>query len=97
MTNDVDPAEFLFGPLSAHAAAAGLDTGARTTPYVNTIPVSAHLAHPGDVELEPRLLAMVQARLSSPDGARVAVLVVPTNEELAIARHAMGLIASTGI
>ena len=56
----MERANFLLGQLSAHAASAGLDTGARTTPYVNTIPVSAQLPHPGDVELEQRLLAMVR-------------------------------------
>ncbi|MCK6209950.1 acetate kinase [Georgenia sp. EYE_87] len=33
-----------------------------------------------------------EARFISPDGARVAVLVVPTNEELAIARQAVSLL-----
>jgi acetate kinase len=34
------------------------------------------------------------ARLVSPDGAAVAVLVVPTNEELSIARQAAELLGS---
>ena len=33
-----------------------------------------------------------EARAISPDGARVAVLVVPTDEELEMARQAAGLV-----
>ena len=48
------------------------------------------------VEADRNVVRSRRARVISPDGARVTVLVVPTNEELAIARHAMGLIVSTG-
>ncbi len=37
-----------------------------------------------------------QARVISPDGSRVAVAVVPTNEELAIARQTADLVARAG-
>ena len=45
----MERAEFLLGQLSAHAATAGLDTGARTTPCISTIPASVQLPDPGDV------------------------------------------------
>lgn len=45
---------------------------------------------------ERNALRNKSARAISAEGSPVTVLVVPTNEELGIARHAMALIASTG-
>jgi len=45
-----------------------------------------------EIDPERNSAASREARYISPDGARVAVLVVPTNEELAIARQAVALL-----
>jgi len=45
------------------------------------------------VDVDRNELASRQARFISPDGAPVAVLVIPTNEELEIARQCVAAIA----
>ncbi|PFG40504.1 acetate kinase [Georgenia soli] len=45
-----------------------------------------------EIDPERNVAPSREARYISPDGARVAVLVVPTNEELAIARQAVALL-----
>ncbi|MFH5822136.1 acetate/propionate family kinase [Georgenia sp. AZ-5] len=45
-----------------------------------------------EIDLEKNQVRSKEPRVISPDGARVTVMVIPTNEELAIARQAMSLL-----
>ena len=46
-----------------------------------------------EVDAERNAMRSAEARVISPDGARTSALVVPTNEELAIARQTLELVA----
>ncbi|MGA7780366.1 MAG: alpha-ketoglutarate dehydrogenase [Paraburkholderia sp.] len=54
-------AQFLFDRLAAHAQSLGVNSsGARITPYVNTISFDEQPRYPGDLELEERLAAALR-------------------------------------